>query len=214
MVADHSFSWTKLESMPIIAILRGLGVNQVEQFVEVYQRTGFTTVEVTMNSPNSVESISHLRARFPDMNVGAGTVRNEKELEQALKAGAQFIITPVLVENVIRKCIKTGIPIFPGALTPSEIYRAYELGAPAIKVFPAGQFGPSYIKDVLAPLDDLKLIPTGGVNTQNIMSYFRNGAYAVGVGSALFPKTKENTELDQLENHLLLFKKLVVDFDR
>ena len=99
-----------------------------------------------------------------------------------------FIVTPVINEEVIQSCVSQGIPIFPGAFTPTEIYKAWSLGASAVKVFPATQLGVTYIKDVSAPLNDIKLLPTGGVSKTNIKSFFEAGAYGVGMGSSLFDK--------------------------
>jgi 2-dehydro-3-deoxyphosphogluconate aldolase/(4S)-4-hydroxy-2-oxoglutarate aldolase len=111
-----------------------------------------------------------------------------KDLDKALDAGAQFIVAPVVRKQVIKACVKKGIPVFPGALSPTEIYQAWKWGATMVKVFPAGKMGPSYMKDVLEPLNEIGLIPTGGINPDNFIEFLKMGASGVGMASALFPK--------------------------
>jgi len=123
-----------------------------------------------------------------------------------LDAGAQFIVTPIIDEAVIKKCLALKIPIFPGAYTPTEIYRAWSLGATMVKVFPAGKLGPDYIKEVLAPLNQIQLLPTGGISLDNIRAFIKAGAKGFGIGSSLVPKHMvENGEWDALYDHLIKF---------
>jgi 2-dehydro-3-deoxyphosphogluconate aldolase/(4S)-4-hydroxy-2-oxoglutarate aldolase len=189
-----TFSWDLFKAVPIIGIIRGLPRATVFKIAEAYLEAGLTTLEVTMNTEGALEMIADLRNQYPELNIGAGTVCGRAQLRDALDAGAQFIVTPVLEEDLVRTAVKNGQVIFPGAFTPSEIYKAWSLGAPAIKVFPATQLGPQYIKDVLAPLNDIKLIPTGGVTAQNMRAFLAAGAFGLGMGSALLDKKliKEN----------------------
>jgi len=110
------------------------------------------------------------------------------DLKRALDAGSQFIVTPILDEEVVRYCVENKIPVFPGAYTPTEIYKAWSLGANAVKIFPATQLGTRYIKDILGPLNTIKLLPTGGVNKENIADFFNVGCVGVGMGGSLFDK--------------------------
>lgn len=184
-----SFSQQQFDSMPLIGILRGIKQEDLLEIIPRYLQAGLTTIEITMNTPDVLDILKHTAATFGHkLNVGAGTVCTEKDLEQALTAGAQFIVTPILHEPVIRSCVAAGVPVFPGALTPSEIYRAWSWGASLVKVFPASAFGPGYIKEVLAPLDGLQLMPTGGVSLENMGDYYRAGAKGFGLGSLLFDK--------------------------
>ena len=176
------------EKTPVVAILRRYDTDTVLWIAEAYQEAGFTCLEITMNTDGAPEIISSLRSKFPDLKIGAGTVCDRKDLEKAIEAGAQFIVTPILDEQVIKHCVTLALPIFPGAYTPTEIYKAWAWGATAVKVFPASQLGVAYIKDVLAPLNHLKLLPTGGVSKENIAAYFKAGAKGVGMGSSLLPK--------------------------
>ncbi|MGS2741766.1 bifunctional 4-hydroxy-2-oxoglutarate aldolase/2-dehydro-3-deoxy-phosphogluconate aldolase [Sinomicrobium sp. M5D2P17] len=185
---DNSFSWELFERIPIIGILRNFPFSQIESMSECYARAGLTNLEVTMNSKNAVETISFLKNKMQGrLNIGAGTVCTMEDLDRALEAGSEFIVTPIIEEKIIQECVENSIPVFPGAYTPTEIYKAWSLGASMVKVFPAFKLGPDYIKQVLAPLNQIKLLPTGGVSIENMEDFFRAGAKGVGVGSQLIP---------------------------
>jgi len=197
----NKFKADQWDEMPVIGILRNVSLSDIEAILPYYMKAGFTNLEVTMNSIGAEEIIRHLSKNYPSLNIGAGTVCDKNDLKRAVKAGASFIVTPVVDEKVIKKAVKWGIPIFPGAFSPLEIYSANKWGATGVKVFPANHLGPSYIKDVLAPFQQLKLYPTGGVNMENIPAYFKAGAKGLGMGSTLFlgylleTKDYENLEL-------------------
>lgn len=210
MSKPSTFSWDLFQAAPIIGIIRGVPHATVLKIAEAYLQAGLTTLEVTMNTPGALAIISDLRKQYPELNIGAGTVCTLGQLQEATHAGAQFIVTPVLEEEVVVTAVKSGQVIFPGAFTPSEIYRAWSLGAPAIKVFPATQLGPQYIKDVLAPLNDIKLIPTGGVSVQNIRAILSAGAFGLGMGSALLDKKLiEENDFKGLQAHFSMIKDLL-----
>ena len=171
----------------LIGILRGFGARQVEALVPVCQRGGLGHLEITMNSPEAAGSIRLARGLAGEaLRIGAGTVVDERQLDEALAAGARFIVTPVVNPTIIRRCVAAGVPIFPGAFSPSEIVQAWELGATMVKVFPADQLGPAFIKNVKAPLPHIKLLPTGGVTLASLPAYAKAGADGFGVGSPLF----------------------------
>ena len=199
-----SFSQPDFERMPLVGILRGVRDADLMEIIPRYLRAGLTTLEITMNTPEIDRLLRESVARFGEqLNIGAGTVCTMKELELALNAGAAFIVTPVLDEAVVRTCVEREVPVFPGALTPTEIYRAWSWGATLVKVFPAGAFGPGYIKEVLAPLDELKLMPTGGVSLENMADYYRAGAKGFGLGSLLFDRELiRNGQWDALERKM------------
>ncbi|MCP3927832.1 MAG: bifunctional 4-hydroxy-2-oxoglutarate aldolase/2-dehydro-3-deoxy-phosphogluconate aldolase [Bacteroidetes bacterium] len=205
------FKWDIMHRIPIIGILRNYSAECVRKLLPVYYKAGMTTIEVTMNSPHAVEIIREAVDNFGDkLNVGAGTVRNPKELEKALEAGAQFIVTPVLDEEVVRLCRENEVPVFPGAFTPTEVFRAWEAGADAVKIFPASLGGPTYIKTLLGPLDQIKLIPTGGVSSRNITDYLNAGACGLGMGGNLVPKDwVEDGEWASLERHFVHYVAII-----
>ena len=189
MTNTTPFSWNLYHQAPIIGNIRGKPKDLILKIAKAYQEAGLTNLEITMNTEEVQNILTTLRKDFPNLNIGAGTVCNEQDLERAVQAGAQYIVTPILEEQVIRKAVGQKIPIFPGAFTPSEIYKAWQLGAAAVKVFPASQLGPSFVKEVRGPLDNIKLIPTGGVNLTNLTAYFKAGAFGVGMGSCLWDKS-------------------------
>lgn len=205
----ENFSWELYYKMPVIGIMRNLTAEQVESIAVPYAAAGLTNLEVTMNSAAAEKSISWPIENYGSaLNIGAGTVCNLPDLDKALAAGAQFIVTPVLNKKVIKACVAAKVPVFPGAFTPTEIYKAWEWGAAMVKVFPAAKLGPEYIKEILAPLNYLKLLPTGGITSQNCLSFFKAGASGVGMGSSLFPPELINNELwAALEEFYLEFVK-------
>jgi 2-dehydro-3-deoxyphosphogluconate aldolase/(4S)-4-hydroxy-2-oxoglutarate aldolase len=195
MVMNNDFSFDLFNQMPVIGIMRNIPDECVEPIARVYCHSGLTCLEITMNSSNAEKHIAALVAGYRGrLNIGAGTVCSVSDLEQAIAAGAQFIVTPIINDEVIKTCVDKRIPIFPGAYTPSEIYKAWSMGATMVKLFPAGDLKPGKIKEILAPLNFVSLMPTGGVTLENFTQYFDHGAKAVGIGSRLFPKDIIATE--------------------
>ncbi|MEP0713698.1 MAG: bifunctional 4-hydroxy-2-oxoglutarate aldolase/2-dehydro-3-deoxy-phosphogluconate aldolase, partial [Algoriphagus sp.] len=188
MENTNSLFWERFHKAPIVGIIRGQGMETVLNIAQAYEAAGFTSLEVTMNTAGAGLIISKLRDKFPSLTIGAGTVCSLTELRDAIDAGSQFIVTPIITEAVIEHAVDAHIPIFPGAFTPTEIYKAWSLGASVVKVFPATKLGVEFIKDVLGPLDQVKLLPTGGVSKANIYSFFEAGAFGVGMGSSLIDK--------------------------
>jgi 2-dehydro-3-deoxyphosphogluconate aldolase / (4S)-4-hydroxy-2-oxoglutarate aldolase len=211
---SHSFSWERFDKIPLVGIIRNIPRKKLEHLSAYFHAAGLTTLEVTMNSAEATETIAQLVNVFGNkLNIGAGTVCSLKDLDRALVAGAQFIVTPVINEAVITACVAAKVPIFPGGYTPTEIYKAWSLGASMVKVFPAGKLGVEYLKEVLAPLDQIKLMPTGGITADNFTGFLKAGAVAVGLGSNLFPKQLiENEQWDDLNTIFVEFVKRYNNF--
>lgn len=187
---EDLFSWELFSKVPIIGIVRNVSFEDLKNVLPQYYDAGLTNIEITMNTVQAQEMIRYaLDSYSSSLNIGAGTVCSEDDLNKALDAGAQFIVTPIINEKVILNCVDRKIPIFPGAFTPSEIYKASSMGATMIKIFPATTVGPSYIKELKGPLDQIRLLPTGGVTLNNIESFREAGADGFGIGSQLFNKT-------------------------
>jgi 2-dehydro-3-deoxyphosphogluconate aldolase/(4S)-4-hydroxy-2-oxoglutarate aldolase len=181
------FSTKLFSQLPIVGILRGLPPEKLGPVVEAVRDGGLTNLEITMNTPGAAEQIRAAREIAGSaLNIGAGTVTNLQSLEDALAAGASFIVTPTLVPAVIERCVQLKVPVFPGAFSPTEIQSAWELGATMVKIFPADALGPGYLRSLKAPLPHLKLMPTGGVDVTTLAAYAQAGADAFGVGSPLF----------------------------
>jgi 2-dehydro-3-deoxyphosphogluconate aldolase/(4S)-4-hydroxy-2-oxoglutarate aldolase len=162
-----------------------------------------------MNTQAAEEIIRFAADKYKgQLNVGAGTVCNTDELDLAIRAGSQFIVTPILDPDVVRACVSKNIPVFPGAYTPTEIYQAWKLGASMVKVYPATSLGPEYIKDVKAPLNKIKLMPTGGISLGNIEAFMKAGADGLGIGGQLFDKQLiKNQNWDGLLEHFKQYVK-------
>ena len=172
----------------IIAIVRAdADVDTLLETVAAVARGGVRCIEITMTSPGALECITQAAARFsPDeVLIGVGSVLDTETARHALLAGAQYLVCPVTVEAVIRMGHRYGKPVLPGAFTPTEIFQAWEYGGDLIKVFPATLGGLDYIKAIRAPMPQIPLVPTGGVDAGNLRSFFEAGAAAVGVGSNL-----------------------------
>ena len=201
----QKFSDDLFNQLPIIGILRGYSNAKTLKIIDIYAKAGFKNIEITMNTPDVINIIAAVVKKYAgQLNIGAGTVLTQQHVEEVLSVGGQFIVSPVVDIDVIQFCQSKGIPIFPGAYTPTEIYQAWKAGAKMVKVFPARNLGPAYIKDVLAPLDDIALLPTGGVNMDNLDAYIQAGAKGFGMGGLLFDKQLiENEDWVGLEHHLL-----------
>jgi 2-dehydro-3-deoxyphosphogluconate aldolase/(4S)-4-hydroxy-2-oxoglutarate aldolase len=179
-----------IRATPLVAIVRLADLSAAVRISQALLEAGVTALEFTLTNPVALAVITQVKAALPDFAegravIGAGTVLDPAAARASIEAGAQFIIAPNTNLDTIATCRESGIPCMPGALTPTEIVTAWNAGASVVKVFPARAFGPAYIKDVLAPLPQLKLMPTGGVDLDNIGQFFKNGAFAVGLGSNL-----------------------------
>jgi len=148
-------------------------------------RAGFRVVEFTLTTPDAFDLIAEY-SRNEDLVVGAGTVLTPEEARQAVKAGARFLVSPVVDEAVIEAALSLEVAAMPGCHTPTEMLRAYRAGAPLQKLFPAPGNGPAYVRSCLGPLPFLRLVPTNGVDADNADAFFAAGAYAVGFVAPLF----------------------------
>ena len=173
----------------VVAVIRAHSKDQLIGIAESLLAGGVPEIEVTMSTPNAIAGIEMLANRFGDTAVlGVGTVMNAATAEDAIAAGAQFVVSPMFDEKVVAAAQKHGKIVIPGAFTPTEILRAWLAGADVVKVFPSTGLGPQYFKDLLAPLPQLRLTPTGGVDVKNAGDWIRAGAVFVGAGSSLISK--------------------------
>lgn len=201
----------------IIAIVREIESNHLLKLVHALYEGGIDRVEVTFNQamPDSwkttAEAIKELSARMKGLViVGAGTVINKQQLEMAAEAGARYIIMPNTNQELIANVKAMKLLAFPGAFTPSEIVTAYEAGADAVKIFPAGGLGANYIKAVKAPLSHIRLIAVGGVNETNAAEFIAAGCVGVGVGGNLVNKKWiQGGEWDQITALARMYRKAV-----
>ncbi|WP_156325417.1 bifunctional 4-hydroxy-2-oxoglutarate aldolase/2-dehydro-3-deoxy-phosphogluconate aldolase [Nonomuraea sp. SBT364] len=176
-----------LAALPVIAIVRAATSRHLAAALGTLADGGVRAIEVTMTTPGAAEAIRWAaRGGIDGVAVGAGTVLTAGSAREAVDAGAGYLITPAVVPEVIEEGHRLGVPVLPGAYTPTEILRAWRAGADLVKVFPANAAGgPGYVKDVLAPLPEVPLVPTGGIRIEDVPAYLRAGARAVGMGSPL-----------------------------
>jgi 2-dehydro-3-deoxyphosphogluconate aldolase / (4S)-4-hydroxy-2-oxoglutarate aldolase len=208
---DGLFSWERFLSVPIVGILRNIPIEDVAHILPCYVNAGLTTVEITMDTPKAETIIRYALDQYSEkLNIGAGTVCDVSALNRALEVGAQFIVTPIVDEQVIDACVRRQVPVFPGAYTPSEIYRAWALGASMVKVFPAATLGTNYIRELGGPLKQIKLLPTGGIGLDNFLQFLEAGAEGLGIGGQLFDKQIiKDKNWEALTEHLEKFVKKI-----
>ncbi|MBS4176128.1 bifunctional 4-hydroxy-2-oxoglutarate aldolase/2-dehydro-3-deoxy-phosphogluconate aldolase [Lederbergia citrea] len=174
----------------IVVIVRGIKPEDSLSVAEALVAGGIRFIEVTMNTEGALAIIQQWRERFKneEIFIGAGTVLDREMATAAIEAGAQFIVTPNLDEEVVKLSCEKNIDIFPGVMTPTEIVKALKAGAKAVKLFPMGSLGLNYLKEIRAPLSDVQILATGGVNLENIQEYLKNGVIGVGIGSNIIDK--------------------------
>ena len=183
-----------LAPQPLIAILRASNADRFVKASEVLYTAGFRCLEFTMTTTGALTAVEEVRATLPDdLIVGVGTVRTEQHVTDAIDAGAHFLVSQVYRRSLVEAARARDIPFIPGALTPTEILDAWEGGVPAVKISPIGPVGGvDYLEQVRAPLPEVPIMPTGGVDPGDLVAYLDKGAVAVGlsgsfIGDALDP---------------------------
>jgi 2-dehydro-3-deoxyphosphogluconate aldolase/(4S)-4-hydroxy-2-oxoglutarate aldolase len=174
--------------VPVVGILRGIGADDFGSLMQASFAAGLQAIEITMNTSGAEEIIGANRNKVPaGKYLGMGTLRNLAEAERAYKAGAMFFVTPNIDVDVIAFAGSKDIPVVVGALTPTEVYKAWEAGASMVKVFPCRSLGGAqYIRELRGPFDHIPLVAVGGVTIDNVREYLQAGASGVGVGMSLF----------------------------
>lgn len=177
---------SRLVTPGLIAVIRTARSEDVMPVCEALLEGGIHALEITMTVPNALETIRSAAARFgPAAVIGAGTVLTARNCDDAIDAGAQFIVSPIMRPEIARAAHAADRPVMLGAYTPTEAQAAFEAGADFIKIFPADRLGPGYIKALLGPLPHLRIVPTGGVDLETAPEFLRAGCAALGVGSSL-----------------------------
>src|SRR5438270_13509569 len=170
----------------IVAVVRSPDSQQLVEVARALADGGIFAVEITMSVPNALDVLRQVRQALGDrLLLGAGTVLDPETARAVLLAGAEYIVSPTLNLGVIRLCKRYGKLVMPGAFTPTEILTAWEAGADIVKVFPADVVGPAFFKAVRAPLPQVRLMPTGGVNLETAADFLKAGACCLGVGGQL-----------------------------
>lgn len=178
-----------------VAVIRVQEEEKLRKVIEAIAEGGITVPEITLTVPNAIKLIEKMSSQLDEnIIIGVGSVLKAQEAEDAIKAGAKFVVSPVLKKEIIETAHKYDVPVMPGCFSPTEIQTAYEMGADVMKVFPAEALSKEFFKAILAPMPHLRLMPTGGVTLTNAGEWLQAGACAVGLGSALLDKEAVKNE--------------------
>jgi 2-dehydro-3-deoxyphosphogluconate aldolase/(4S)-4-hydroxy-2-oxoglutarate aldolase len=175
----------RLSAIGVVAVIRAPSADVAFSMSQALVRGGVLGIEITFSTPDAPDAIARARRELPDALVGAGTVLSLAQLEAATDAGASFLVSPHFDETLVARAQVRGVPFLAGALTPTEIVRAWKAGVSCVKLFPGSVVGPSYVKALRGPLPHIPLMPTGGVDESNLGDWFSAGVVAVGMGGAL-----------------------------
>ena len=198
----------------IVAVVRSHDSQQLVEVCRALAEGGITTVEITMTVPDALDVVRAVRRALGDrVLLGAGTILDSETARAALLAGAEYLVAPTVNLEVIRLCQRYDKLVMPGAFTPTEILSAWEAGADIVKVFPADVLGPPFFKAVRAPLPQVRLMPTGGVDLNTAASFLEAGACCLGIGSQLIePKAVAERNFDRIRDLAGKYVAIVKEF--
>ncbi|WP_150953623.1 bifunctional 4-hydroxy-2-oxoglutarate aldolase/2-dehydro-3-deoxy-phosphogluconate aldolase [Microbacterium testaceum] len=171
-------------SSKLIVVARASAASDYAPVLASLAAAGVQSIELTLTTPGTFDAFTDLRSSF-DGDLGIGTVTDLDQLERAIAVGADYVVTPITSTALVERAVAAGMPIVPGGLTPTELFASWSAGASAVKVFPAGQVGPGYLKDLRGPFPDIVVIPSGGVDADSAAAWLAAGAVAVSVGGPL-----------------------------
>lgn len=175
-----------MAATPVIAIVRLPGASAAVPVATAVHAGGIRAIEITLTTEGALDAVAAMRdAGLDGLCVGVGSVRTVDDARRAIDARAEYVVTPTLNTDVVDESRRSGVPIVCGGFTPTELDAASRAGADFVKLFPASAVGPRYVREVLAPMPELRIVPTGGVNVDNIAGYRAAGAVGAGIGSAL-----------------------------
>jgi 2-dehydro-3-deoxyphosphogluconate aldolase/(4S)-4-hydroxy-2-oxoglutarate aldolase len=182
-----------------VAVLRARHASDYAPVIAALQRGGVLSIELTLSTPGVWDELPRLRERFGDaLEIGVGTVTAAAEAETAVDLGAAYIVTPITEPAVITSCVRRGVPVYPGGLTPTELHAGWKLGATAVKIFPASTVGAGYVSQLRGPFPDIQVIPSGGVNIEDVPDWIKAGAMAVSLGGPLLGDAFKGGDLQDL----------------
>lgn len=171
-------------SSKLVVVARASAASEYAPVLASLAEAGVQSVELTLTTPGTFDAFADLRSSF-DGDLGIGTVTNLDQLERAIAVGADYVVTPITSTALVEHAVAASMPIIPGGLTPTELFASWSAGASAVKVFPAGQVGPGYLKDLRGPFPDIAVVPSGGVDADSAAAWLAAGAVAVSVGGPL-----------------------------
>lgn len=190
----------------LIVVARAQHAEDYDRVLDVLIDAGIRSVELTLTTPDTFEHFPRLLAQFGAVaDLGIGTVTTSEQLARATDAGAHYLVTPITSTAFVQQATDAGLPIVPGGLTPTELFASWSAGASAVKVFPAGQVGPGYLKDLRGPFPDLVAVPSGGVDLAGASAWLAAGAVAVSVGGPLLGDAFAGGDLSALRDRAQAF---------
>ncbi|MFQ5996566.1 MAG: bifunctional 4-hydroxy-2-oxoglutarate aldolase/2-dehydro-3-deoxy-phosphogluconate aldolase [Dehalococcoidales bacterium] len=194
-MGDKEKNLQEIINCGVVAIVRVASAQEAVEVCLAIARGGVKPIEITMTVPGAVDAIKEFKSAVKDeVLVGAGTVLDPETARAVILAGAEFVVSPTLNLEVIEICRRYSKIVVPGTFTPTEVLTAWEAGADIVKVFPATVGGPTYLRDIMGPLPQIRLMPTGGVNLENTPDFIRAGAVAVAAGTSLVDKKAVSTK--------------------
>lgn len=190
----------------LIVVARAQRAEDYDAVLDVLIDAGIRSLELTLTTPGTFDRMPHLLAQYGDaVDLGVGTVTNAADLARAVEAGASYLVTPITSAAFVEQATDAGVPIVPGGLTPTELFASWSAGASAVKIFPAGQVGPAYLKDLRGPFPDLVAVPSGGVDLNGASAWLTAGAVAVSVGGPLLGDAFSGGDLVALRDRAQAF---------
>ncbi len=185
---DKALVLEQLRTLGVIAVIRGPSPELTVKMVGALVAGGVKGIEITYSTPNAAEVVRQLNKDFgQDIVLGMGTLTEPAQVDEALNAGACFLVSPICEPTLGKSMVASGVPVMIGAYTPTEVYQTYKMGSDVVKIFPGSSGGPSYMKALKGPFPHIPMMPTGGVSAANVGEWFAAGAFAVGAGSELCP---------------------------
>ena len=203
----------KINKSGIVPVVRAESAEQAKKITEAVKEGGIKVIEITMTVPRAVNLIDNLTDEYnddPEIIFGAGSVLDSESTRNCIQAGAEFVVGPTFDKGMIEVANRYQKPVIPGATTPTEVKQAMEAGADIVKIFPAGLFGPKIISAIKGPMPQARLLPTGGVNHNNVQEWFEAGSFAVAAGSAIVAGADEG-DYEQVKENATKFVELIAE---
>ena len=210
---DKDKTMQAIKNSGIVPVIRAKSSEEAINITEAVKEGGIKVIEITMTVPGAISVIKELSEKYrdvPEITIGAGSILDGETARNAILAGAEFVVGPSLNQEMIEVANRYQKVVIPGAMTPTEVVKAMEAGADVVKVFPAALFGPKIIKAIKGPIPQARLLPTGGVNHDNVKDWFKAGSFAVGAGSAIVSGA-EKGDFDQVRDNAARFVELIAE---
>lgn len=199
-----------LRDTRVVAVLRATHATEYAPVIDALQQGGVLSIELTLSTPGVFDELPRLQEHFGEgLEIGVGTVTTGDEAETAMDLGAAYVVTPVTDTDIVAACVRRGVPVYPGGLTPTELHAGWKLGATAVKVFPASVVGAGYVAQLRGPFPDVQVIPSGGVNIEDVPAWIRAGALAVSLGGPLLGDAFRGGDLQDLTARARRVRELV-----